>query len=108
MDVGDFRCPVSFRVRVYDTKLNYRTHNVIPYKSDKSDTVIFSMMRSSEMVIVGLRDGHCFAENDRLSGPKRKEFPIEEDIRNVVCNMLAHNNQIIVVDNPDEVQDSLF
>ena len=108
MDVCDFRSPVSFHVRVYDNKLNYRTHNVIPYKTDKSDTVIFSMMRSNEIVIVGLRDGRCFAENDRLDKPKRKEFPIEEDIRNVVCSMLAHDNQIVVLDNPDEVQDTLF
>ena len=108
MDVSDFRRPISFHVRVYDNKLNYRIHNVVPYKTDKSDIVIFSMMRSSETVIVGLRDGRCFAENDRLYNPKRKEFPIEEDIRNVVCNMLAHDNQIVVIDNPDEVQDSLF
>lgn len=108
MDVGDFRSPVSFRVRVYDSKLNYRIHNVIPYKTDKSDTVIFSMMRSTESVIVGLRDGRCFAENDRIGNPKRKEFPVEEDIRNVVCNMLAHDNQIVVVDNLDEFQHSLF
>ena len=95
-------------MRVYDNKLNYRIHNVIPYKTDKSDTVIYSMMRSSEVVIVGLRDGRCFAENNRLYNPKWKEFPIEEDIRNVVCNMLAHDNQIVVLDNPYEVQDSLF
>ena len=95
-------------MRVYDNKLNYRIHNVIPYKADKSDTVIYSMMRSSEVVVVGLRDGRCFAENDRIGNPKWKEFPIEEDIRNVVCNMLAHENQIVVIDNPDEVQDSLF
>ena len=108
MDVSDFRCPVSFLVRVYDTKLNYRTHNVVPYKSDKSDTVIFSMMRSSESVIVGLRDGRCFAENDRIGNPKRKEFPIEEDIQNVVCDMLARDNQIVVVDDSVSVQDTLF
>lgn len=108
MDVGDFRSPVSFHVRVYDTKLNYRIHNVIPYKTDKFDTVIFSMMRSTESVIVSLRDGRCFAENDRIGNPKREEFPIEEDIRNVVCSMLAYDNQIVVVDDPDVVQDSLF
>lgn len=108
MDVRDFRCPVSFHVRVYDSSLNYRIHNVIPYKTDKSDTVIFSMMRSSETVVVSLRDGRCFAENDRLGNPKWAEFPIEADIRGVVCSMLARDNQIVVVDNPDEVQDSLF
>ena len=95
-------------MRVYDNNLKYRTHNVIPYKTNESDTVIFSMMRSSETVIVGLRAGRCFAKNDRLHNPKWKEFPIEEDIRNVVCNMLAHDNQIVVVDNLDEFQDSLF
>lgn len=108
MDACDFRSPVSFHVRVYDNKLNYRTHNVIPYKTNKPDTVIFSMMRSNEIVVVGLRDGRCFAENDRLDKPKWKEFPIEEDIRNVVCIMLARNNQIVVLDNPDESQDTLF
>lgn len=108
MDASDFSRPVSFRVRVYDSKLNYRVHNVIPYKLATVDTLVYSMMRSSEQVIVGIRGGRCFAQNDRLTNPKYKEFPITEDIRNVVCNMLAHDNQIVVIDNPDEVQDSLF
>ena len=81
---------------------------MIPYKLANVDTLVYSMTRSSEQVIVGVRDGRCFAQNDRLDNPKYKEFPITEDIRHVVCNMLSRDNQIIVLDDPDGVQEPLF
>ena len=101
--------PKGFRVRRYDNKLNYRTHNVLQYPTKHSDSFFFCMMRSTEKVWVRITESEIVAMNDRLGNSKYMHFPVTTPIENIVCEMLTKPDSLVVLDtNPDSVEQTLF
>lgn len=101
--------PNCFRVRRYDNKLNYRTHNVLQYPTKHRDSFFFCMMRSTEKVWVRITESEIVAMNDRLGNPKYMHFPLTTPIENIVCEMLTKRDALVVLDdNPESFEQPLF
>ena len=101
--------PNIFRVRKYDNKLSYRTHNVIRYATKNTHTFVYRMMRSAEEVVVCVTDSDIVAQNASLGGYKYMHFPSSTPIDNVVCEMLTKRDSLVVLDdNPDSIEQTLF
>lgn len=106
---GIVTVPNGFRVRRYDNKLNYRTHNVLRYPTKHRDSFFFCMMRSTEKVWVRITESEIVAMNDRLENPKYMHFPTTTPIESVVCEMLTRRDALVVIDdNPQSVEQTLF
>lgn len=101
--------PKGFRVRRYDNKLNYRTHNVLQYPTKHRDSFIFCMMRSTEKVWVHITGSEIVAMNDRLENLKYKHFSPTTPIENIVCEMFTKRDSLVVLDdNPESIEQPLF
>lgn len=101
--------PNGFRVRRYDNKLNYRTHNVLRYPTKYRDSFFFCMMRSTEKVWVRITESEIVAMNDRLGNPKYMHFPLTTPIEKIVCEMLTKRDSLVVLDDdPQSVELPLF
>ena len=101
--------PNGFRVRRYDSNLNYRTHNVLRYPTSHRDSFFFCMLRSTEKVWVRITESEIVAMNDRLENPKYMHFPLTSPIEKIVCEMLTKRDSLVVLDDdPQSVELTLF
>ena len=107
MDRGDFDRPHGFYVRIYDDKLAYKVHHVIPYKSQLTNHLTYRVMRSPYRVNIWLTDDDLVTQlnihKERTYLHFSKEFSVEE----IVCSTLSQTGSIVVPDS-DLFQPGLF
>ena len=107
MDRGDFDCPHGFRVMYYDDTLNYKVHNVIPYKTANLYHLIYKVMRSPDKINVWFSSDGIVAHLNDQGGGTYGHFPKDYTVQQIVCSMLSQKGRLVALDD-DSFQPALF
>lgn len=107
MDWRDFVRPHSFHVRIYDSNLFYKVHNVVPYKSSSPNHLIYNIMRSPYRIDAWLTDDDIVTQLYIHGQSNYHHFSKECSVEEIVCSTLSQLGNIVIVHN-DSIQPGLF
>ena len=107
MDFSDFDRPHGFHVRYYNNNLQYKVHNVLPYKTSSPNHIVYQVLRSRDKVNVWLTNDEIVAQLDNAGRGNYNHFPLNSSAIEIVCAMLSKTGRLVVAD-CDSIQPGLF
>ena len=107
MDCRDFVRPHGFYVRYYDDTLEYKVHNVIPYKTSNPYHLVYRAMGSPDRVNVWLMSDEIVAQLDTQGHSRYMHFSKDYTAQQIVCAALSQQGRLVVADS-DSLQPGLF
>lgn len=107
MDGRDFDRPHGFHVRIYDDRLLYKVHNVVPYKSSLSNHLIYNIMRTPYRIDIWYTYDDIVTQLNIHGTSNYQHFPKGRSVEEIVCSTLSQIGKIITLDD-DSIQPGLF
>lgn len=99
--------PESIDIRFYNNKLEYTSHRVTRYSTDKPNKFVYSVAKTNEIVVI-IVNKHNIVAKHVSNNVSVYTYDFSTPIKNVVCDALTQRNRLTVLQSYDVQQDSLF
>jgi hypothetical protein len=99
--------PETIDIRFYNNKLEYTSHTVTKYSTDKPNKFVYSVAKTNEIVAITVNKHNIIAKhvgNDITV----YTYDFSTPIKNVVCDALTQRNRLAVLHSYDVQQEALF
>lgn len=104
----DSGCLDGFVVRFYDLMLYYRKYKVCVYKTEQENVYKYRILKTGLTVTVVAKDDYVFAEATQHGFYTHNRFSLDTPASSIVCILLTIPGRIVVADNPDVIEPTLF